>query len=60
MASTSQNTETRTPVPVEPSAAMRRMANLVRGVYVSLLEAGFTEQEALAMTTPAITELFHR
>ena len=60
MASTENETETSPPIPVEPSAALRRMANLLKGTHVALLEAGFTEREALAMVTGTVVELFHR
>lgn len=37
--------------PVEPSADMRSMAKTVRDAYLALVQEGFTEKQALQITT---------
>lgn len=37
-------------IPVEPSADMRQLTNLLRQMYVGLVEQGFTEDQAFELT----------
>lgn len=35
--------------PIEPSADLRQLANVLRQTYLALMQEGFTEAEALAI-----------